>query len=123
MRNRITSLLNEIKKAFSKRRLEIRMAEFKKLTEQDKGWALYIMLIRKYIAQCRKIKADINLATASDDIKKRLEHMEIEVATLEWAIRIPERTINKVLIEQKKEEEDNLLKEIETEIAKERNEQ
>lgn len=111
--------MNEAKRNFARMKLERRMPLFKKLITDDKAWALYLMCIQNYIAQCKVIKAETNLATASADIKHKLELLDWEIKTLEWALKVPQATINKVLIDEQKKTEADLYEEIETDLRKE----
>ena len=123
MKNRIAKYSNEARRVFAKMKMERRSPDFKKLIEQDRAWALYVMLIQNYIAACKRKKADMNLATASEADKKRLANLDQEVVTLEWAIKIPQRTIGQALVSARQDEEDNLLEEIEADMEKERSKQ
>ena len=119
LKNRVAGIINEAKRNFARMKLERRMPLFKKLITDDKAWALYLMCIQNYITQCKVIKAETNLATASSEIKHKLELLDWEIKTLEWAIKVPQATINKVLIEEQKKTEADLYEEIETDLREE----
>lgn len=104
-----------VRKAIMRRRLPF----FRKLLKEDEAWALFVMVIKKYIKQAKERKLSVNLAKASPELKRQLELMDQEVATLEWMIEIPARTIRYDLIKKHEEKEREIVEEIQTEMKEE----
>lgn len=123
MKNRIKGYITDVKKAFQMRRAERRMALFMKLVTQDEAWALYVKCVQNYINMCKTTKANTNYGTASAEVKKYLENMDIEVATLEWAIKIPQATIDKALVDHQKAAESDLRQEVQSEFEKQQSQE
>ena len=99
--------------------LQRRMPFFQKLIKEDKAWALYVMVVQKYIANCQEKKLATNYARASDEQKKLLEQMDIEIATMENMIEIPARAIKAGLVSEHEQAENNLAEEVKTDVGKE----
>lgn len=118
MLNRIEKYVAEVKRAFYRMKMERRMAAFRKLLSEDKAWALYLMCVENYILRCKSIKASTNLGKATPEILKTITQMDTEIATLEWAIKIPQATINASLVAEQRQAEQNLLEEIDADVKK-----
>lgn len=102
---RLQRLKKLIRKAILKRRLPF----FQKLMKEDKAWALYVMVIKKHIKRCKEKKLNTNYAKATQEQKKFLEHMDIEIATMESLIEIPAKVIKQAQIKEHQDEEEKII--------------
>lgn len=112
---------SRLRKLIRKAILRRRMPFFQRLITQDKGWALYVMVVKKHIERCKKKKLTTNYAKASDEQKKLLEQMDIELATMENLIELPARAVKHALLAEHTKAERNVVQEITSDIEEEQN--
>lgn len=96
------------------------MPFFQRLITQDKAWALYVMMVQKHITNCKAKKLATNYGTASDEQKRLLEKMDIEISAYEAMIEIPAQCIRRTLINEHETEEKNLIEEVKQDVKEER---